>query len=70
MKNGAFAPMEQMLDFPYYFQIHSILFQRCQKAQSWSKGLNMFPVFKVTSMSGDSADKDFGPISITIQKMN
>ena len=24
MENGAFAPMEQMLDFPWYFQIHSI----------------------------------------------
>ena len=28
---------EQMLHFPYYFQIHNI--QRCQKALSWSKGL-------------------------------
>ena len=24
MKNGAFAPKEQMLHFPYYFQIHEI----------------------------------------------
>ena len=25
MENGAFAPKEQMLHFPYYFQIHDIL---------------------------------------------
>ena len=25
IENGAFAPMEQMLDFPYYVQKHSIL---------------------------------------------
>ena len=24
MENGAFAPMEQMLHFPWYFQKHSI----------------------------------------------
>ena len=24
MENGAFAPKEQMLHFPYYFQIHDI----------------------------------------------
>ena len=36
MENGAFAPEEQMLHFPYYFQIHDI-----SKALSWRKGLNM-----------------------------
>ena len=24
MENGAFAPKEQMIHFPYYFQIHDI----------------------------------------------
>ena len=33
MENGAFAPKEQMLHFPYYFQIHDI-----SKA---SKGINI-----------------------------
>ena len=31
MENGAFAPKEQMLHFPLYFQIHDI-----------SKGIKMF----------------------------
>ena len=34
MENGAFAPKEQMLHFPYYFQIHDI-----SKALLWSEGL-------------------------------
>ena len=36
MENGAFAPMEQMLHFPYNFEIYDI-----SKALLWSKGLNM-----------------------------
>ena len=35
MKNGAFAPKEQMLHFPQYFQICDI-----SKALLWSKGLS------------------------------
>ena len=35
MENGAFAPNEQMLHFPLYFQIHDI-----SKALLWSKGLS------------------------------
>ena len=54
MVNGVFAPKEQMLHFPYYFQIqkskcsifHNIfkymIFQRRQKALLWSKGLRSF----------------------------
>ena len=38
MENGAFAPVEQMLHFPYYFQIYDI-FQRRQKGLLWRKGL-------------------------------
>ena len=34
MENGAFAPKEQMLHFPYFFQIRDI-----SKALLWSKGL-------------------------------
>ena len=34
MKNGAFAPMEQMLYYPY-FQIHAI----SKALQLWSEGL-------------------------------
>ena len=37
MENGAFAPKEQMLHFPDYFQIHDI-----SKALLWSKGLKYF----------------------------
>ena len=37
MENGAFAPKEQMLHFPFYFQY--MIFQRHQKALIWSKGL-------------------------------
>ena len=37
MEYGAFAPMEQMLVFSRYFQMHS--FQRRKKALSWGKGL-------------------------------
>ena len=36
MENGAFAPKEQMLHSPLYFQIHDI-----SKAFLWSKGLNV-----------------------------
>ena len=38
MENEAFAPKEQMLHFPYFFQIHDI--QRHQKVLLWSKGLS------------------------------
>ena len=38
MVNGEFAPMEQMLDFPCYIQIHSI--SKASKSLSWSKWLN------------------------------
>ena len=41
MGNGAFTPKEQMLHFPYYFQIHDI-----SKASLWSKGLKRFDVTK------------------------
>ena len=34
MGSGAFAPKEQMLYFPLYFQMHDI-----SKALLWSKGL-------------------------------
>ena len=37
MENGAFAPKEQMLHFPQYFQICDI--QRRQNALLWIKGL-------------------------------
>ena len=37
IENGAFAPMEQMLDFHDIFKY--IVFQRCQKALLWNKGL-------------------------------
>ena len=36
MENGAFAPKEQMLHFPYFFQIHNI-----SKVLLWSKGLTL-----------------------------
>ena len=39
MENGAFAPLEQMLNFHNIFKY--VVFQRRQKALSWSKGLNM-----------------------------
>ena len=37
LENGAFAPKEQMRHFPYF--IKYMIFQRCQKALSWGKGL-------------------------------
>ena len=37
MDNEAFAPKEQMLHFPYYFQIHDI--SKAPKALLWSKGI-------------------------------
>ena len=39
MENGAFAPKEQMLHFPYIFKY--MIFQRSQKALLWSKGLKL-----------------------------
>ena len=37
MVNGVFAPMEQMLHFPQYFQIHVIL--KASKVVSMGKGI-------------------------------
>ena len=37
MENGAFAPKEQMLHFHNIFKY--MIFQRPEKALSWSKGL-------------------------------
>ena len=37
MENGAFAPKEQMLHFHNTFK--DMIFQRCQKALLWGKGL-------------------------------
>ena len=39
MKNGAFAPKEQMLHFHNIFK--NMIFQRHQKVLLWSKGLNV-----------------------------
>ena len=38
MENGAFAPKEQLLHFPLYFQLHDI--SKASKGVKWSKGLN------------------------------
>ena len=39
MENGAFAPKEQMLHFPYFFQMHDI--SKTSKGVIMSKGLNI-----------------------------
>ena len=44
MENGAFAPKEQMLHFPSYFQIHDI-----SMALLWSKGL-LFDFINLTQV--------------------
>ena len=40
MENGAFAPKEQMLHFPLYFQIYDISKVVKRRYYGWSKGFN------------------------------
>ena len=57
MENEAFAPKEQMLDFHNIFKY--IVFQRCQKALSWSKGSKVNLVKTKIPLDINSTDTRF-----------